>query len=95
MNPTEKCPFCGGTQIVHGKMVAEDYGGYFEPDQIHVSGWRKVTGIGTSVPTKPEAKACLECGKFWGDLDPAELRRLLAKYGAETSQAPSGAAPAV
>ena len=41
MNPSEKCPFCASTRIVSGKMVAEDYGGYFEPDGIRPPGWRK------------------------------------------------------
>ena len=87
MNPSEKCPFCASPRLVHGKMVAEDYGGYFEPDGIRVPGWRKATGIGTCVPTKPEAAACLQCGKVWGELDPAELQRLLSKYRPDAPQA--------
>ncbi len=95
MNSSQKCPFCASTRVVCGRMVAEDYGGYFEPDAIHVPGWRKVTGIGTTVPTKAEAMACLQCGKVWGELDPAELQRLLSKYPADALQAESGGGPPV
>jgi hypothetical protein len=34
MNPSDKCPFCASTRVVSGKLVAEDYGGYYEPAQI-------------------------------------------------------------
>ena len=90
MNPSQKCPFCAGTRVVCGRLVADDYGGYFEPDQIRVPGWRKATGIGTTVPTKPEAGACLHCGKIWGELDPADLEKLLSKYGADELKARLG-----
>ena len=90
MIPAEKCPFCAATRVVCGKLVADDYGGYFEPEQIRVPGWRKATGIGTTVPTEPEAVACLQCGKIWGELDPAELEKLLVKYGTDEFKAHLG-----
>ena len=90
MNPSDKCPFCASTRVVCGKLVAEDYGAYFEPAQISVPGWRKATGIGTTVPTKPQAAACLQCGKIWGELDPTELETLLSKYGADELKAHLG-----
>jgi hypothetical protein len=90
MNPSEKCPFCASPRIVSGKMVAEDYGGYFEPDGIRPPGWRKATGIGTCVPTNAQSRACLQCGKVWGELDPAELQNLLSKYASGEPKAHVG-----
>ncbi len=87
MSPSDKCPFCASARVVSGRLVADDYGGYFEPDQIRVPSWRKATGIGTTVPTKPQAGACLQCGKLWGELDPAELEKLLSRFGADEVKA--------
>ena len=81
---------CASTRIVSGKMVAEDYGGYFEPDGIRPPGWRKATGIGTCASIRAQATACPQCGKVWGELDPAELQNLLSKYGSDQFKARAG-----
>ncbi len=81
MNPPEKCPFCGTPAVVRGRTLGDAYGSYFEPEEIRVSSWRKVTSIGTSVQLKEQANACFKCGKVWGELDPLELHYLLHKVG--------------
>lgn len=81
MNPSDKCPFCGSATVVCGRTLGDAYGSYFEPEDIRVSRWRKVTAIGTSVQLKEHANACFNCGKVWGELDPVELNYLLHKAG--------------
>ncbi len=81
MNSSEKCPFCGNLTVVRGRTLGDAYGSYFEPEDIRVSRWRKVTAIGTSVQLTEQADACFKCGKVWGELDPVELHYLLHKVG--------------
>ena len=81
MNPSEKCPFCGHASVVSGRTLGDAYGTYFEPEEIRVPRWRKVTAIGTSVQLKEPASACFKCGRVWGELEPVELHHLLHKIG--------------
>jgi hypothetical protein len=57
----------------------EERVGFFLPDGIRW--WRRLCALegpeSTAVPTEGRFRACPACGLVWGQLSPADLRRVL------------------
>ena len=84
MNSPELCPFCHNTSVAPGRYFLWDaYGGPgFEPGEIQISKLKKAV-TNTCATIEETAKACVHCGKVWGEIDLDELRRLLRKHGSD------------
>lgn len=88
MNLPELCPFCHNTSVASGRFFLGDVYGPpgFEPDEIHLSPLRKAVATSWAI-LADRAKACVHCGKVWGDLDLDQLKNLFRKYGTDESKA--------
>jgi hypothetical protein len=72
------CPACAAEQIVEGRLLPSGDDGwvtYFYPKGL------KFFAISRSVSLKDGQifSACTSCGHVWSNVDPEELRELLAK----------------
>jgi hypothetical protein len=88
MNSPELCPFCHNTSVASGRFYGgEDASGSsFEPEDIQLSALRKVV-VSACAEVVERSKACVHCGKVWGDLDLARLRAVFRKYGTAEAKA--------
>jgi len=80
VQPSE-CPQCGSKQVVTGNMYGGRGNVVFAPEGLRT--WRPFSaGVGY----KPSFQACLDCGLFWGELSPGELKAYIRKYGTEETR---------
>lgn len=71
-----KCPKCGGTEIVHGKIEGRDVLVVFAPEGLS---FLAVT-LRHGTPIEPESYACLGCGSVWARTDPKALTEFIARH---------------
>lgn len=77
---TTRCPKCGATSVIAGKLIGSGAGGGvcgFRP--IGTRPVRMITGVGLAA----EVLACSSCGLVWTQTEPAVLREFIQKYGTE------------
>jgi DNA-directed RNA polymerase subunit RPC12/RpoP len=86
MNENEsvsKCPRCGSSRIVQGRLTPGDPGPGFDPVDIRLSVLKKFRHVPYVNDTE---SACIDCGLVWNEISPEDLTKLLSKYTSEADR---------
>ena len=86
MPSQDKCPFCGGSALVQGRLdypdKTESFRAWFKPAGVHLPFLKNF--LNSSVTCiEDQAQACLTCGHVWADLCLGDLKKLIRDFGSD------------